>query len=163
MGNIRGFFDRNGHLNDHFTALAADYLNDSGKNILPEEVLLHIETCGKCRDKILDIFSTSIYRDTDRGNRGKIPELPGDKKKEEKSFRRYYRRSAAVFFLLAFFSAIYVFIVKNSSSLLNTSGANEIKPVHKILTGAPEIQKKLTRPEKRESKKINRQIGRAHV
>lgn len=157
MGDTRVFFDKSGHLNDHFTALAADYLNDSGKNILPEEVRLHIETCSNCKDKVLDIFSTSIYQDTDRLNSEKIPELPFVKWMEDKSNKRYYRKSAAAFFFLAIFSAIYIFIINDSSTLFKTSVDEEVKPVNNIISSGPEIQKELSVLEKKDLKKIIRE------
>lgn len=157
MENFRGFFDENGHLNDLFTAFAVDYLKDSGKNILPEEVRLHIESCSKCKDKVLDIFSTSIYLDTEQLNSEEILELPFEKGKRDRSNRRFYFRSAAAFFFLTIFSAIYIFIINDSSAFFKTSGNESKKPVNNIISSGPEIKKEQIRPEKKEDKKIRRQ------
>ncbi len=157
MENIRGFFDENGHLNDYFTAFAVDYLKNSGKTILPEEVSLHIESCSKCKDKVLDIFSTLIYRDTDRLNSKEILELPLEKEKRDRKNRRYYIRSAAAFFFLTIFSAVYIFIINDSSIFFKTSGKEGKKPLNNLISSGPEIKKGHTRPEKKKDKKIRRQ------
>ncbi|MEN8153815.1 MAG: hypothetical protein ABFR75_07305 [Acidobacteriota bacterium] len=162
MEKISGFFDNNGHLNDHFTALTLDYLNDTKNNILPEEIMLHIEICSKCKDKVLDLFSTSLHKDSGVMDQEKLLKLSSENLHESKRKNKYFLRSVAALFFLSIFSALYILVINNNSNFFNITREKREKPADQTKIVQPEIYKKLSSTKKVEIKKVPRRSETGH-
>ncbi len=115
-------FMENGHLSDNAAALMVDaLLQKQGLDVnVPEEVLNHVEECGPCKDKIIDVVT--FLRNPDPVSRALqkrrlIKVLKGQKAGGPGKRYFYPGRIAAVFVVFAFLVSTYFLVYKNPSML----------------------------------------------
>jgi hypothetical protein len=93
----------NGHLTDEASALLIDALVHDRTPEVPEQVLTHIEMCGECKDKIIDVGAFLRNPDAARIRKRNRYFYPG--------------KIAAVFVVFALLIGVYVVISQNPSFL----------------------------------------------
>ncbi len=142
MERFEHHFLKKGHLSDHAAALYVDALVQEDQTILPEEVLVHVEACLDCKDRILDLslFLRGAGTRAQASPGPKLVELPT---RQERYF--YPARAAAVFFILALLLGIYFLVLKDNSVLdryltghPDNSQQVQTQPTHQ---GAPAVTK----------------------
>ncbi len=107
------FFDKNGHINDIWTAIIADNLREGKGNNLPEKLKDHLEGCELCRDSAFDVFCAITHSEE---TQYKIPEMFTLHKAEpKKNSYGIFLRTAATLLVLTFISMIYLNITKKST------------------------------------------------
>jgi hypothetical protein len=106
----------NGHLNDDATARYTNALLEGESSTLPEEILNHVETCGECKDKILEL--STFLRNADSSP--VIHNLDETPLKPRRKWYAYPMRLAAALFVAALLLSTYLFIYKDGSFLRET-------------------------------------------
>lgn len=103
----------NGHLSDESTACYSNALMEGEFLTLPEEILTHVEACGDCKDRILDI---SIFL----RNPDSSPFIHSLKESLQQTRGKWYaypKRLAAALFVAALLLSTYFFVYKDGSIL----------------------------------------------
>ena len=103
----------NGHLNDEATARYTNALLKGEFSTLPGEILSHVEACGECKDKILEL--SMFLRNPDSS-----PLIHSSYETPLKPRRKWYTypmRLAAALFVAALLLSTYFFIYKDGSFL----------------------------------------------
>jgi len=103
----------NGHLSDESTTRYTNALLEGEFSALPEEILSHVEACGECKDKLLEL--SMFLRNPDSSPL--IHTLYETPLKPRRKWYAYPMRLAAVFFVTALLLSTYFFIYKDGSFL----------------------------------------------
>jgi hypothetical protein len=97
----------NGHLSDEASAVLVEALRHGKKMDVPENVLIHVETCKECKDKIIDVVTFLRHPHA-------VPiTITPAKSKIRRSW--YFSKVAAVFAVFALLISVYFFVIKNPS------------------------------------------------
>jgi len=115
------YFLKNGHLNDYSISLIIDDIRKTAKVELTPEVDDHLDKCPVCKDKIMDILSSTIITSSST-KRSSI-----EKKNIIKSYtdnlikKRYIGQIAATFILILFLSVFYTTKISKKRTLTETN------------------------------------------
>ena len=117
MINENDYFGKDGHITDMYTAVCSDRLSEEREDLIPQRIRSHLEGCARCRDSVLDIFSSTLSARESSRLRPAMPRVPAP---YGQSFPyRLFLRTAATFFIIAFMTAVF----------LNVNTGNPVKPV----------------------------------
>lgn len=112
MQSKNHYLFESGHLSDNSTASYADGILEGELSCLPEEVLIHVEECSECKNKILEL--SVFLRNPDSSPAAhyaqRIRFKPGQK------WFEYSMRIAALFIPAALLISAYFLIYKENSS-----------------------------------------------
>ncbi len=103
----------NGHLSDDSTTRYTNALLEGEFSTLPEEILCHVEACGECKDKLLEL--SMFLRNPDSSPL--IHSLYETPLKPRRKWYAYPMRLAAALFVAALLLSTYFFIYKDGSFL----------------------------------------------
>jgi hypothetical protein len=103
----------NGHLSDEASAVLVEALRHRKKMDMPEDVLNHVETCGECKEKIIDVVTFLRHP-----HAAPVTVTPV---KTRIRRRWYFNKVAAVFAGFALLISVYFFVIKNPSFFSRTT------------------------------------------
>ncbi|MCP4149182.1 MAG: hypothetical protein GY757_15655 [bacterium] len=122
MNLHRNILFENGHLNDEAVALYTDALMEGNLTEIPELVLIHVEECTPCKDKIIDLSlflrnpdtSSDAVRTADASNASNpsnvIPMQESLDASRKKGFLYPVMRIAAMFFTATLLLGAYFMV-----------------------------------------------------
>jgi len=140
MKNYDNLFDKNGHLTDLYVCICSDRLREDRDDLIPDEVLSHLEGCEQCRNSVLDIFSSILTSEKNI----KPEETPfSSMEPVEKPFSyRLVLRTAATFMIMGFVAAVY--LLMNNKEPVNIRLADRNANLIAAATESKTIKEEIT-------------------
>lgn len=106
-GNIKGYFDKSGHLNELGVSLYVDSIVLGEANQNDPKIEKHVEGCFYCKSQIIDLYSVLKEYDSKINEENSLSNLISGKKEKSKKMYRI-KRPYTILFKVA---ALVIFIV----------------------------------------------------